>query len=30
MATEKGEGVRMGGGLEVNGTLKYFRVGLVL
>lgn len=30
MATAKDEGARMGGGLEANGTLKYFRVELVL
>lgn len=30
MATVKDEGARMGGGLEANGTLKYFRVELVL
>lgn len=30
MATVKDEGVHMGGGLEANGTLKYFKVELVL
>lgn len=30
MATAKDEGISMGGGLEANGTLRYFRVELVL